>query len=114
MLLFPQEKNILPQNEKPKLKIVQMGYFKNPCPNILNKLIQSLPKTLQHQKIICSSFMKMEIANFVIPSFLTWVVVAIMTFNLDFMEYPPLPNNKHVFLGANIVKSTICEETIAI
>jgi hypothetical protein len=104
MLLFPQEIFFLPQNEKPKLKIVQMGFFKHPCPNIPNKPIQSLPKTLQHQKIICSPFMRAEITNFVILGFLIWVNCH-MTSNLDcFMEYLVLPNNKHIFFGDDIAK----------
>jgi len=46
----------------------------------------------------------------------SWLSVSChMTFNLDwFMEYLPLPNNKHVFSGDDIVKWAIGEGTIAI
>jgi len=35
-VIIPTRKNILLQNEKPKLKIVKMEIFKSPCLNILN------------------------------------------------------------------------------
>ncbi len=50
ILLLPPEKNILPYNTKPKLKMKQIGFFKNSYPNISNKSIKTPPKICQHKK----------------------------------------------------------------